>query len=185
MIVGRFGVLRPCVSALIGIPRLRVSGTVEFLVDTGAAVTCLHPSDGVALHVSFDRLDQDEYIVGVGGISRRYVERAVLTFGDEVSLELYVCEVDIRVGRPGEVGSRLPSVLGQDVLARWVMVHDPVGADCNFTRRGMMKVDNCQTTECMCPYPDEVGHQVFATGSAVSSNSPGSSPRFSGANSGA
>ena len=34
-------------------------------------------------------------------------------------------DLEIRIGRPEEVGGGLPSVLGQDVLGRWVMVHDP------------------------------------------------------------
>ena len=125
MIVGEFKGIQPYVSAVVGIPRLGVFGAVGFLVDTGASVTCLHPRDSSALRLPFDRLQRSEYIVGVGGRSERFLERATLTFLDSVNAVSYVYDLEIRIGRPEGVGGGLPSVLGQDVLGRWVMVHDP------------------------------------------------------------
>lgn len=100
-------------------------GTVRFLVDTGAAVTCIHPKDGIPLRLPFDRLQHGGYVTGVGGRSERFVERAILTFVDADGAVTYVYDLDTRVGKPEQVGSGLPSLLGQDVLGRWVMVHDP------------------------------------------------------------
>ena len=100
-------------------------GTVRFLVDTGAAVTCLHPKDGIPLRLPFYRLQHGGYVTGVGGRSERFVERAILTFVDADGVVTYVYDMDIRVGKPEQVGRGLPSLLGQDVLSRWVMVHDP------------------------------------------------------------
>ncbi len=100
-------------------------GAVRFLVDTGAAVTCIHPKDGIPLRLPFDRLQHGGYVTGVGGRSERFVERAILTFVDADGAVTYVSDLDTRVGKPEQVGSGLPSLLGQDVLGRWVMVHDP------------------------------------------------------------
>ena len=126
MIIGEFRGIQPYVPAVVGIPRLGVFGTVGFMVDTGASVTCLHPRDSIALRLPFDRLERSEYIVGVGGRSERFLERATLTFLDSASADTHVYHLEVRVGKPEQVGSGLPSVLGQDLLGRWVMVHDPV-----------------------------------------------------------
>ena len=57
MIVGNFGDDgRPAVGARLQLPRFGVSYDVEFLVDTGADVTCLHPKDATRAGVPFDRL---------------------------------------------------------------------------------------------------------------------------------
>ena len=123
MIIGEFKGIQPYVSAVIGIPRLGVFGAVGFLVDTGASVTC-RSIRGTALR--FDcpstHLERSEHIVGVGGRSERFLERGTLTFLDSDSTATYVYNLDVRVGKPEQVGSGLPSVLGQDVLSRWLMV---------------------------------------------------------------
>lgn len=135
MIIGEFRGIQPYVSAIVGIPRLGVFGTVGFLVDTGASVTCLHPRDSIALRLPFDRLERSGHITGVGGRSERFLERVTLTFLDSASADTYVYHLDVRVGKPEQVSSGLPSVLGQDVLGRWVMVHDPVVGRLQFHAR--------------------------------------------------
>lgn len=125
MIIGEFEGAQPYVSAVVGIPRLGVFGTVRFLVDTGAVVTCIHPRDSIPLRLPFDRLQHSEHITGVGGRSQRFLERATLTFLDATVAATYVYNLDVRVGKPEQVGGGLPSLLGQDVLSRWLMVHDP------------------------------------------------------------
>ena len=125
MIIGEFDGGQPYVSAVVGIPRLRVFGAVRFLVDTGAAVTCIHPKDGIPLQLPFDRLQHSGYVTGVGGRSERFVEGTIMTFVDAAGAVTYVYDMDVRLGKPEQVGRGLPSVLGQDVLGRWVMVHDP------------------------------------------------------------
>ena len=125
MIVGEFEGTQPYVSAVVGIPRLGVFGTVRFLADTGASLTCIHPREGVPLRLPFDRLKCSEYVNGAGGRSERFVEHATLTFLDAVDTATYRYDLDVRIGKPEQVSRALPSVLGQDVLSRWVMVHDP------------------------------------------------------------
>ena len=125
MIIGEFDGGHPYVSAVVGVPRIGLIGAVRLLVDTGAAVTCIHPKDGIPLRLPFDRLQDGGYVTGVGGRSERFVERANLTFVDADGAVTYVYDLDTRVGKPEQVGSGLPSLLGQDVLGRWVMVHDP------------------------------------------------------------
>ena len=137
MIIGEFKGIQPYVSAVIGITRLGVFGSGGFLVDTGASVTCLHPRDSIALRLSFDRLERREHIVGVGGRSERFSEQVTLTFLDSASAVTYVCNLDVRVGKPEQVGGGLPSVLGQDVLSRWLMVHDPTDRRLQFHVRSV------------------------------------------------
>ena len=132
MIIGEFDGPQPYVSAVVEIPRLRVSGAVRFLVDTGAVVTCIHPKDGIPLRLPFGRLQRSEYVTGVGGRSQRFLERTTLTFLDSASAVTYIYDLDVRVGKPEQVGGELPSVLGQDVLSRWVMVHDPADGRLQF-----------------------------------------------------
>ena len=125
MIIGDFDGGQPYVSAVVGMPRLGVFGTVRFLVDTGAAVTCIHPKDSIPLLLPFDRLQNSEFVTGVGGRSERFVERATLTFFDAAGAVTYMYDLGVRIGKPEQVRAGLPSLLGQDVLGRWVMVHDP------------------------------------------------------------
>ena len=47
MIVGRFECGRPFLRGDVLVPRFEVQAGVNFLVDTGADVTCLHPKNGI------------------------------------------------------------------------------------------------------------------------------------------
>ena len=89
-------------------------------------MTCIHPKYGIPSRLPFNRLQHGEYVTGVGGRSERFAELAILALVDADGAVTYVYEMDIRGGKPEQVGRGLPSLLGQDVLGRWVMVHDPV-----------------------------------------------------------
>ena len=69
MIVGRFERGRPFLRGDIWIPRFRLWVAVNFLVDTGADVTCLHPYDAIPANMPFDRLDNPTANRGIGGQS--------------------------------------------------------------------------------------------------------------------
>ena len=57
MITGSFdGEGRPYVQGRLIISRFKVDGFIDFLMDTGADTTTLHPDDGIQLHVPFIRL---------------------------------------------------------------------------------------------------------------------------------
>ena len=135
MIVGRFERGRPFLRGDVLVPRIGVRAVVNFLVDTGADVTCLHPKDSVPAHVPFERLGNLAASRGIGGQSAYFVERAVLSFRGADGRPIYEYDVDLYIGRPEDVSNWLPSLLGQDVLKRWRMVHDPASDELEIQPR--------------------------------------------------
>ncbi len=135
MIVGWFDAReRPRVRARLIIPRLGVSGRIDFLVDTGATVTSLHPDDGRRIGCPFDELRDPRNMVGVGGSNQYFREPAIVVLyrGSGVrtlDIELLVSKPQpTSVSDPRPVVNRLPSLLGRDVLNRMRMDYDfPAG----------------------------------------------------------
>ena len=125
MIVGRFERGRPFLRGDVLIPRFGVQAVVNLLVDTGADVTCLHPKDGIPARVPFDRLRNPVSSRGIGGQSAYFIEQAIVSFRDASGRPVYEYEVSLYIGKPEDVSDRIPSLLGQDVLKRWRLVHDP------------------------------------------------------------
>ena len=115
---------RPYIQGLLVLPRLDIEGLVELLVDTGADVTSLHQPDVENLRVPLDQLAEQTSIIGVGGLSAYLTEEAILLFHeDDGTIRGYHVELAITLSRPS--GLELPSLLGQDVLRRWSLQHDP------------------------------------------------------------
>ena len=110
----------PYIKARVVLPNLGVAGEVNFLIDTGADVTFLHPEDVDRLGIDFRQLSPDalERAAGIGGGSGYYRENATLTFQDSAGPELH-CElvVFIRPG-PDPALQDAPSLLGRDFLNR-------------------------------------------------------------------
>ena len=113
---------------------------VDFLVDTGADVTTIHPSDALTIWGAelrawdFDADETRRVSHGVGGAAISVVRPVRLTFastsasGTEVSFaaNVEVAKPDRGVGRASGNWD-LPSVLGRDVLAhfRLEMTYQP------------------------------------------------------------
>jgi hypothetical protein len=119
---GRFGDTshRPYIEALLYLPRLGVSGTVSFLVDTGADNTFIMPTDARTIGVDYASLNPPVS----GGVSANaeimeHREDAVLVFTDGDSLFGYFVEVGILPW--DERMQRVPSLLGRDIIHRWTM----------------------------------------------------------------
>ena len=131
MIAGWFDTReRPTVRARLIIPRMGVDGRIDFLVDTGATLTSLHPDDGQRIGCPFDELRNARNMVGVGGSSQYFLEPAVVVLYGENSVRPLNVELLVSKPQPPStsdphpVVNRLPSLLGRDVLNRLRMDYD-------------------------------------------------------------
>ena len=103
---------------------------VNFLIDTGAARTCIHPLDAnLIMRIPRSRLmDARQWSSsvrggGVGGAGRYFVEPATLTFtNDDGSPE--VVETEIWIAEMTLANQRLPSLLGWDILRHFRLITD-------------------------------------------------------------
>lgn len=110
----------PYLKAQVTLPNLGVAGEVNFLIDTGADVTFLHPEDVAFLEIDYRQLNPAarEGTVGIGGRSDYYRETATLIFQDSAGGELS-CELDVFINpRPDPALLDAPSLLGRDFLNR-------------------------------------------------------------------
>ncbi len=112
------------VETTVRLTRLGVQDTVDFLIDTGADMTCLHPQDAARLGVSYDRIQPMGSVtsVGVGGPLEYYREEATLIFRDQDDTELlFYCHIHISLS---PAVAELPSLLGRDFLNRCSLLAD-------------------------------------------------------------
>ena len=114
----------PYVSGRIVIPRFRISRVVDFLLDTGADSTCLHPYDAQEIGVPFDLLRDEAYSGGVGGSALYYRERARLSFRDGSITSAY--DIQLLIARPTTSNRTFPSLLGRDIINRWSVLYEPI-----------------------------------------------------------
>ena len=111
-------------------PRFSIGGRVEFLVDTEADVTTLHPDDGRSLNCPFDELENPVEVGGIGGEQTYYDEPAyILFYGTD---RIYGFIVALSVGKPSEETDDLESLLGLDILNRMRMDYDFRGKHLRF-----------------------------------------------------
>ena len=107
------------VQALVFLPRLQVSNVVDFLVDTGADNTCLHPWDMGKLMVDYRKLRRNTITssVGVGGSLAYFREEGQLVFRD-VNGDVRVWDLTIRLSSRTDSPEllELPSLLGRDFI---------------------------------------------------------------------
>ena len=115
MIVGYFDLDgAPIVLAYAAIERLQMGGRVEFLVDTGADSTALHPADAKRLGCDFDALGTPIPVGGIGGSHEYCSEPATITLeSDDGDYETNL-EIDIAI--PDDDNDDLPSLLGRNII---------------------------------------------------------------------
>ena len=116
---------RPFVQGRLFIPRLRVEGYIDFLVDTGADFTAIHPRDGQRIDIPYSKLRKKSDVSGIGGDHEYYHEPGMLLFDDGSLLRVYILE--IAIAKPSKEIETLPSLIGRPLLNSWRMRHDPYG----------------------------------------------------------
>ena len=126
---------RPYVRCHLTLPRLRITGSIDLLVDTGADATYLHPSDGLEISIPFDLLQDRVVSSGIGGRATYFPEPVVLMFTDHVTRQYYGYRINMNIAKPENVSGRLPSLLGRHVIRRWQMDYDPTYSKLEFTVR--------------------------------------------------
>ena len=114
----------PYAEVRVELPRLGTFDKIEFLIDTGSDVTCLHPSDAGKLGLSLDRIRPGDSVgfTGVGGSLEYRQEDAILYFADQDGSVLrFFCDIHFSLHPATE---RLPSLLGRDFLNRCSLLAD-------------------------------------------------------------
>ena len=120
----------PWLQASVFLPGLSTGWqSVAVLLDTGAAITCLHPTDALRIPIPLPRLDSEagwqrvEPMVGIGGSAQNFVQAAQYRFlhGDGAQ---FVTDGQIRIAQRSQVNQSLPSILGWDVLCHFRIVLD-------------------------------------------------------------
>ena len=128
MITGYYSGRRPMMRAHVTLPRLGTEGQIDILSDTGAQVTCILGPDGGVLNVPYESLAQPATLHGVGGATVMYREPAILTFRDSENGRIYRYRTEVRIGPRTGSANNLPSLLGQDILQHWSLLHEPATA---------------------------------------------------------
>jgi predicted aspartyl protease len=123
MIRGQFDAIgRPLVPAEVDLPRLNFRKRISLLIDTGADRTALHPKDCEGM--PYTLLGNISVTSGIGGSSRYYGESARIYFWDREHSCFHAYEQVIDIAEPTETNEWVPSLLGQDILRYWRVVHD-------------------------------------------------------------
>lgn len=120
----------PFVRGIVRFPRLGLIRRVDFLVDTGCGVTTILPRDSSAMGLDFDMLRESGVAVGIGGTQIEYNEEAEISFFHGVNLVTYLKEIDI--SPVTGYNTRLPSLLGMDVIRHWRMTCDVRNGEVEF-----------------------------------------------------
>ena len=119
---GRFRKGRPYVVATVALPRLNLAGQVCCLLDTGADMSLLAPSDALRIGC---RADDIPPVAAVGWDGDMNVgwEQAMVAF-DDIVLKIYLINIGVVAAEPNPRHS-MPSVIGRDLLDRWRIVWEP------------------------------------------------------------
>ena len=92
------------------------------MFDTGADITCLHPSDANEIRIPFQALRNPQNITGIGK-AEYFREPATLFFVDGDVTHLY--HIEMNIAMPNDDNRNLPSILGRDIFDFWSTNYDP------------------------------------------------------------
>lgn len=109
----------PHVQAFVVLPRLKISGIVDLLIDTGADNTCHHPADIARLSIPYRRMRKTTLVTsgGIGGTLEYFKETCLLQFRDQSGpIRIFPCDIYICQRNTNNAIQGLPSLLGRDFL---------------------------------------------------------------------
>jgi len=115
----------PYVRAILHLPAFNRRIVIQFLIDTGADATTIHPQDSLRLlaPAEIKALGGAIPFGGAGAGKSHHPSESELIFMrtngtlEAIALRVYIAE-------PGAHNMRLESLLGRDVLDRFVMMFD-------------------------------------------------------------
>ena len=113
---------RPYVVAGIMLPRLNLAGEVRFMMDTSSDLSLLSPSDALRLGCPQDGASISK-VIGWEGRMEVRLEQALMAF-DDISFKFYGINLGVVATEPVPC-SRMPSILGRDLMSRWRIVMEP------------------------------------------------------------
>ena len=119
---------RPTVKGVVQIYELGIECVVDFLLDTGADVTCMHYPDVIVAGVDQSHLREVGVLRefgGVGGDANYRQVSADITFEDtDLRSRIYTTETLVADVSQEGLGER-PSLLSRDILDLHLIVYDP------------------------------------------------------------
>jgi hypothetical protein len=119
----------PYLDVLVSLQKSEVKRKISFLIDTGSPRTIVSERDALKLGLKFRRLERlDEELLGLGGFSETFrLEDVTLLFASgkgghsELLPEVIVHRES---SLPEEIKKQIPSLLGRDMIGRFVLVLD-------------------------------------------------------------
>ena len=129
---------RPTVKGLVAIEEISIECVVDFLVDTGADVTCLHYPDTAVAGVSHRLLEEigdPVEVGGIGGSAEYFVADAIVYFADNANYRLLSYDIELYIAATSQEGIEQPSLLGRDILDRHKMIYNPANQQLELYRQ--------------------------------------------------
>jgi len=123
MIRGYFNSGRPYVKGLVYFADFDQERPIQFLIDTGADITTVHPADFLPLNIDTASMGSpDRESIGIGGSAGSWSRSGIVMLPEDDSTTLSVLACDLDLAVPNETNMRYPSLLGRDVLQHFTLV---------------------------------------------------------------
>jgi hypothetical protein len=116
---------RPYCQGLLFIPKLNIKSPIDFIVDTGSDVTTLNPGDGKRIKVDYSKLSFSEPTLGVDSSHNAAMLPAIIAFTSTEGI-LPVYYIGLHITPYSIECEELPSLLGTDILHKWIMNWNPL-----------------------------------------------------------
>ena|SRR5437868_13064587 len=114
---------RPTIEGRLSIFSLNVAADIPFLFDTGASTTVIMPADSIRLGINpKDPSYVPHAMHGIGSASG-VTFKSLVAFEDD-SGDLHAYRIPVTFVVPGTVRPDAPTLLGRDIINRWIVLLD-------------------------------------------------------------